>query len=58
VVVLHEVLGDALLPVAGLVVGLEEEAAPVAVHVRLDHDHAGDLRFEETHGAYSSSRAI
>ena len=57
-VVLHEALWDAVLPVAGFVVGLEEEAAPVAVHERLDHDHTGNLRFEEAHRCYDSSRAI
>jgi len=57
VVVLHEDGVEPALAVLLAVVGLEEEAAVVAVDVRLYEQDAGDRRLAEPHRAGSPSRS-
>ncbi len=55
VVVLHERALDAVLAVAVDVIGLEEEPAPVHVHIRFDHENVRKFGRDESHGQASRS---
>ncbi|MNY83766.1 hypothetical protein D3C86_2267700 [compost metagenome] len=48
-VVLHEGQGDAGLAVALDLKGLDEEAALIAKHLRLDDQHARQCGFDDVH---------
>jgi len=50
VVVLDERAGDAARKIFSRVIGFEEESPAVAMDVRLDDDHAGQLCLLELHG--------
>src|SRR5581483_6694772 len=56
VIVLHERRGDAELAIPIRAVRFDEEAAAVAVHVRLDDEHVGDDGSLDAHDQSSCSR--